>query len=259
MACHSSAFLAPLSPCFFFTAHNTNTPNPNPNPYPYPFRLRKLRLFPLAFAAASSSFNGLVPEAVKILIPTARFDASKLKVVETENDYSGIIPRTYILSHCDFTANLTLTISTVINVDQLNGWYTKDDVVAEWKKLQGELCLHIHCYVSGPNLKLDLAAELRYHIFSKEMPLVLQSVLYGDAELFQANPELKDAQVRVYFHSSSPNYNRIECWGPLKDAAQGRRAVEYRNLLGENKVGGRTRKRVVRPRSILQTLFALFL
>ncbi|CAN1239866.1 Magnesium dechelatase SGRL, chloroplastic [Linum grandiflorum] len=114
MACHSSAFLAPLSPCFFFTAHNTNTPNP--------FRLRKLRLFPLAFAAASSSFNGLVPEAVKILIPTARFDASKLKVVETENDYSGIIPRTYILSHCDFTANLTLTISTVINVDQVNSF-----------------------------------------------------------------------------------------------------------------------------------------
>ena len=55
---------------------------------------------------------------------------------------------------------------------QLKGWYSKDDVVAEWKRVNGEMCLHVHCYVSGPNLMLDLAAEFRYHIFSKEMPLV---------------------------------------------------------------------------------------
>lgn len=121
------------------------------------------------------------------------------------NEYSGIIPRTYILSHCDFTANLTLSISNVINLEQvhfsasnthsftekvfasnnevvfdwsclnnlqLRGWYSKDDVVAEWKKRDGQLGLHIHCYVSGPNQLLELAAEFRYHIFSKEMPLV---------------------------------------------------------------------------------------
>ncbi|CAN1801635.1 Magnesium dechelatase SGRL, chloroplastic [Linum perenne] len=234
MACHPVLLAPPPSPpSSFFTIRTINPPNS--------LRIRKLRLFPLAFASTdaanttNSSFNGLVSEAVRILVPSARFDASKLKVVLVgmENDYSGIIPRTYILSHCDFTANLTLTISSVINFDQamqLSGWYSKDDVVAEWKKVEGKLCLHIHCYVSGPNLKLDLAAELRYHIFSKEMPLVLQALLYGDAELFKANPELKDASVRVYFHSSSPKYNLIESWGPLKDAAEGRRGVEYRGL-----------------------------
>lgn len=36
-----------------------------------------------------------------------------------KNKYAGIIPRTYILSHCDFTANLTLTISHVINLEQV--------------------------------------------------------------------------------------------------------------------------------------------
>lgn len=116
---------------------------------------------------------------------------------EEMDNYVGVTPRTYILSHCDFTANLTLKISNVINLDQvcfilyffsrllkyvmrdffigsllqLKGWYSKDDVVAEWKKVNGEMCLHIHCYVSGPNM-LNLAAEFRYHIFSKEMPLV---------------------------------------------------------------------------------------
>ncbi|KAL3572768.1 hypothetical protein D5086_026672 [Populus alba] len=83
---------------------------------------------------------------------------------EEMNQYAAIIPRTYMLSHCDFTADLTLIVSNVINLDQfdyltggdyglpvvyiqLGGWYSKDDVVAEWKKLEGQLALHVHCYV----------------------------------------------------------------------------------------------------------------
>ena len=61
-------------------------------------------------------------QAARLLGPPASFEASKLKVVfmgEGLNNYSAIIPRTYILSHCDFTANLTLTISNVINLDQV--------------------------------------------------------------------------------------------------------------------------------------------
>ena len=45
-------------------------------------------------------------------------------------------------------------------------------MVAEWKKVKDEMCLHVHCYVSGPSSLLDVAAEFRYHIFSKELPLV---------------------------------------------------------------------------------------
>lgn len=191
--------------------------------------------------------------------PPTKFEASKLKVVLLEdqiNRYASIIPRTYILSHCDLTANLTLAVSNVIKLEQvcvfmfcllwrgklvfdayferrkmltsafrklnafiakytirlilllsrvplrlfisisyclistclmscipcvkwqLRGWYQKDDVVAEWKKVKNEMCLHVHCFVSGPNSFLDLAAEFRYHIFSKEMPLVCLRLIY---------------------------------------------------------------------------------
>ncbi|KAJ8771661.1 hypothetical protein K2173_026838 [Erythroxylum novogranatense] len=177
---------------------------------------------------------------------------------EETNKHSGITPRTYILSHCDFTANLTLTISNVISLDQLRGWYSKDDVVAEWKKLDGKLGLHVHCYVSGPNLMLDLAAEFRYHIFSKEMPLVLKSVLHGDSLQFREHPDLMDALVWVYFHSSSQKYNRLECWGQLKNAVQGRQADQFQGFLNANKDGSRPRKRQ-RPKSIFQALFAFLL
>ncbi|XP_022766328.1 protein STAY-GREEN LIKE, chloroplastic-like [Durio zibethinus] len=213
--------------------------------------------------SARTSYNTLVSEAARLLGPPASFEASKLKVVFMEvglKDYSAIIPRTYILSHCDFTANLTLTISNVINLDQLKGWYNKDDVVAEWKKVKETMFLNVHCYVSGPNLLLDLAAEFRYHIFSKELPLVLKAVLHGDSVLFTDYPELLDALVCVYFHSSLPKYNRMECWGPLKDAAEGKLGDQVQGLLTADKESSSPpAKWERRPKSIFQALVTFLL
>ncbi|KAI0524572.1 hypothetical protein KFK09_003949 [Dendrobium nobile] len=96
----------------------------------------------------------------------------------------------------------------------------KDDVVAEWNIKNDELSLHVHCFVSGANLFQELTAGFRYHIFSKELPLVLHAVVHGDSVLLADQPELMDSKVWVYFHSESKEYNRIECWGPLKDAIQ---------------------------------------
>lgn len=49
---------------------------------------------------------------------------------------------------------------------------------------------------------------------------VLKAVVYGDAALFAEQPELMEAKVWVHFYSSSKKYNRIECWGPLKEASK---------------------------------------
>ncbi|KAH7567965.1 hypothetical protein ACOSP7_009732 [Xanthoceras sorbifolium] len=253
MACHSAYYSAfSSSPLRDFSTHNTNFKSST--------RYKPLHLS--SITTASSSYNSLVSEAARLLGPPASFEASKLKVVFMEEgmeNYSRILPRTYILSHCDFTANLTLTISNVISLDQLRGWYIKDDVVAEWKKVKDNMRLHVHCYVSGPNILRDLAAEFRYHIFSKEMPLVLKAVLHGDSILFREHPELMDAVVWVYFHSSSNNYNRIECWGSLKDAAQGRQEDHIQGLLTASKEGSLSPKKWERPKSIFHALFAFLL
>ncbi|XP_077249783.1 protein STAY-GREEN, chloroplastic-like isoform X3 [Tasmannia lanceolata] len=114
--------------------------------------------------------------------------------------------------------------STNSLVLKLRGWYNRlqrDDVIAEWRKVKDEMSLHVHCHVSGAHLLLDLAAEFRYHIFTKELPLVLKALIHGDSVLFNGHPELLEATVWVYFHSNSKNYDRVECWGALKDAAQG--------------------------------------
>ncbi|KAK8951944.1 hypothetical protein KSP39_PZI003883 [Platanthera zijinensis] len=168
-----------------------------------------------------------VSQAARLLGPPTRFEASKLKVVflgdDMEKQPLSTALRAYTLTHCDFTANLTLAVYNNMNNNKLREWQAtlqKDDVVAEWKNIKDEVSLHVHCSVSGSNLLQQLTAEFRYHIFSKELPLVLQAVVHGDSALFAGQPELMDSKVWVYFHSKSKEYNRVECWGSLKDAQQ---------------------------------------
>ncbi|KVH90044.1 protein STAY-GREEN 1, chloroplastic-like [Cynara cardunculus var. scolymus] len=154
------------------------------------------------------------------------FEAPKLQVVflgVDETKHPGNLPRTYTLTHSDVTSKLTLAISQNINNSQLQGWYNKlyrDEVVAEWRKVKEEMSLHVHCHISGGHFLLDLFARLRFFIFTKELPLVLKAFEHGDGSLLSNYPELQEALVWVYFHSNIPEFNRVECWGPLKEAGQ---------------------------------------
>ncbi|WVZ65670.1 hypothetical protein U9M48_014993 [Paspalum notatum var. saurae] len=180
----------------------------------------------------------------RYVVPTARlfgpaiFEASKLKVLFLGVDEESAgkqhggghpagkppllpLPRTYTLTHSDVTASLTLAVSHTINRAQLQGWYNRlqrDEVVAEWKKVRGRMSLHVHCHISGGHVLLDLIAGLRYYIFRKELPVVLKAFVHGDGDLFSRHPELEEATVWVYFHSNLRRFNRVECWGPLRDA-----------------------------------------
>ncbi|CAI9274330.1 unnamed protein product [Lactuca saligna] len=166
------------------------------------------------------------------LVPVARlfgpsiFEASKLKVLflgVDEKKHPGKLPRTYTLTHSDITSKLTLAISQTINNSQLQGWYNqlyRDEVVAEWRKVKGNMSLHVHCHISGGHFLLDLCARLRFFIFTKELPLVLKAFAHGDGNLLNSYPELQEASVWVYFHSNIQEFNRVECWGPLREAVR---------------------------------------
>lgn len=64
--------------------------------------------------------------------------------------------------------------------------------------------------------------------------------MHGDEDLFKYYPELEDALVWVYFHSSMPEFNKVECWGPLKEASapSGRPATIEKNPNDENDILG---------------------
>lgn len=205
------------------------------------------------------------------------FNAAKLKVkFAGEDEQPPPFPRAYTLTHCDFTANLTLAVSGPMTSEQLRSWQStlqRDDVVAEWKEVttaanagEREMTLQVHCFVSGANLLQELAAGFRYYVFSKELPLVLKAVVHGDAALFAERPELMEAKVWVHFHSTSRKYNRIECWGPLREATRrnhnhlldldGRRLdQQLQNAITKSK----RRRKWATPETVFNALLALLL
>ncbi|OEL31637.1 Protein STAY-GREEN LIKE, chloroplastic [Dichanthelium oligosanthes] len=204
--------------------------------------------------------------AAKLLGSPTTFNAAKLKVEFAGEELRAKtkqqpFPRAYTLTHCDFTANLTLAVTGPMTREQLRSWQAtlqRDDVVAEWKEAAaGEMTLHVHCFVSGANLLQELAAGFRYYVFSKELPLVLKAVVHGDAALFVERPELMEAKVWVHFHSSSRKYNRIECWGPLKEATK-RRLLDGRLDELQSAITKR-RRRWASPETIFNALVALLL
>ncbi|XP_019445090.1 PREDICTED: protein STAY-GREEN, chloroplastic-like [Lupinus angustifolius] len=186
------------------------------------FSPQKVSLFPHRRRLKKKN-QAIVP--VARLFGPAIFEASKLKVLflgVDDNKHPGNLPRTYTLTHSDITSKLTLAISQTINNSQLQGWYNKlqrDEVVAQWTKVKGKMYLHVHCHISGGHFLLDLFARLRYYIFYKELPVVLKAFVHGDGNLFNNYPELEEALVWVHFHSNIPEFNNVECWGPLREAS----------------------------------------
>lgn len=67
------------------------------------------------------------------------------------------------------------------------------------------------------------------------MKQVLKAIVHGDGNLLNNYPELQEALVWVYFHSNIPEFNRVGCWGPLKDAGAPPSPVEHGHGTHESK------------------------
>lgn len=128
-------------------------------------------------------------------------------------------PRRYTLTHSDMTGDLFLTIGQAYDEEQLSELQTRlmrDEVLAEWREDEDGPALHVHCHVSGGLLTFG-PAGMRYAIFKRELPLVLEAFRYGDREFFNAHPELDQTAILVHFHARQRRYNRVEPWGVPAD------------------------------------------
>jgi hypothetical protein len=131
---------------------------------------------------------------------------------------SGVAPRRYTLTHSDSTGELFLTIGREYDLGQIGGWYTRlmrDEILAEWVEDAQGLALHVYCHVGG-GLVLG-SAGWRAKIFHRELPLVLETLRYGDASLFEVHPELDQAPIYVHFHKGARIQDQVERWGVPAD------------------------------------------
>jgi hypothetical protein len=147
-----------------------------------------------------------------------RLNPEKLRVTFSAGTVpeEPVLPRRYTLTHSDRTGDLFLTIGNEYDKKQTAGLYTRlmrDEVLAELINNNNVTELNIHCHVSG-GLTFGPAAW-RYKIFQSELPLVLETIRYGDRALFERNPELDKVEVFVHFQSKNRKYHRVENRGPL--------------------------------------------
>lgn len=128
--------------------------------------------------------------------------------------------RRYTLTHNDLTGELWLTVGAEYNAAQVSGFYTRllrDEVVAEWRcDEEQNPQLHVYCHVSGEERWLA-PPVLRNYIFRREMPLVLDCIMYTERELLKQRPELGKALVYIHFESTVQALDSVECWGVLGD------------------------------------------
>lgn len=111
-------------------------------------------------------------------------------------------PRRYTVTHNDLTARIQLSIGEDFNSRQIGGWYTRlvrDEVCAEWC-FSGPPSLHLHCHVSGAARWLA-PPRYRSFVFKREMPLVVDSILYAERDLL-GNEALWRAPMFVHFEAS---------------------------------------------------------
>lgn len=144
-----------------------------------------------------------------------RFNHKKLHVVLKKGvkPDAPLIPRCYTLTHSDFTGELFLTIAKDYDFAALNNWQVRlmrDEVVGEW--CDDGPTLQLSCHVSGSGLNFG-TANWRYRIFNYHMPLVLQTLRYGDRLLYEAHPKLDTAPILIHFKSYQKQYSRVEHWG----------------------------------------------
>ena len=129
-----------------------------------------------------------------------------------------LYPRKYTLTHSDATGDLYLTIGPDYNFSQISGLYTRimrDEVLAEWRINGEKSSLHIYCHVSGGIVFGP--AGWRDSIFRRHLPMVIQSIYYGDRLFLETNSGLTQSKVFVHFKSSRDKYNRLEDWGNLEE------------------------------------------
>lgn len=140
-------------------------------------------------------------------------------------DYKGsidnkslIIPRRYTLTHSDSTGDLFLTISPEYDEKQISGFYTRlmrDEVLAEWiKNNNNQFELHVYLHVSG-GFCFGWAG-LRDRIFRHHLPLVLEALKFGDAEIYKNMPELEESSIIVHFQSNKKRYCLDEEFGTIR-------------------------------------------
>ncbi|MGG1684591.1 staygreen family protein [Pseudalkalibacillus sp. NRS-1564] len=126
-----------------------------------------------------------------------------------------VLGRKYTLTHSDITGELFLTIGKEYAFDRISS--IRDEVLGSFRNDCG---LYFYVYVLIDDPTEDGRSSIRNRIFREELPGALSAIRVGDEHLYQADPELDNLPIWVYFDSNEAQWEAYEYYGSLR---------EYRN------------------------------
>ncbi|MFJ8237480.1 staygreen family protein [Ureibacillus sp. NPDC094379] len=143
----------------------------------------------------------------------SKFNPEKLSVQYRNGitEMQPVIPRRYTLTHSDETGNLFLTVGNQYAWDKVNT-KMRDEVLGEWVINRGDLYFFVYVYIDQGEYNQNTAAK-RTEIFTRELPIALTAIRYGDKLLFEGYPNLDHVMIIVNYISTYPQFARQENWG----------------------------------------------
>ncbi len=144
----------------------------------------------------------------------SRLDPEKLHV-----EYVGttptepVIPRRHTIIRSGAADNLYLTIGLDFAFNKFTP--AREEILGEWIVNGESYEYNVFLFING-RYSEDAKAE-REAAFRNELPVALEAIRYGDAEFFEAHPELDNVPIVVYFLSTDPAFNKVENWGTFSD------------------------------------------
>jgi hypothetical protein len=134
-----------------------------------------------------------------------------VKYIPPATSFEPAEHRKYTLTHSDASGDLYLSIGTIYDFQAIN--YTmRDEVLAEWTKMNGEYLLYSQIYISNGEFNKNMS-RIRYMIFKKELDLALTGIIYGDKSFYTYYPWLLDAPIYVQFNSVYPEFSEVVYYG----------------------------------------------
>ena len=119
--------------------------------------------------------------------------------------------RKYTVTHDDQSGIITVLIGNHYDPSQINP-LMRDEVLAEWKSVQGQYILLVTVHVSDGEFDAN-HAKIRFMIFQQELPLALQAIMHADTPFLGYFPWLLNSPIYVKFNSTYPEYNQTIKYG----------------------------------------------
>ncbi|HBD65043.1 MAG TPA: hypothetical protein DC038_11505 [Clostridiales bacterium] len=144
----------------------------------------------------------------------SRLDPEKLHVEYVGTTPTGpIIPRRYTIIRSGAADNLYLTIGRDFAFSKITP--AREEIMGEWIVNGESYEYNVFLFING-RYSEDAKKE-REAAFRNELPVALEAIRYGDAEFFEAHPELDNVPIIVYFLSTDPAFNKVENWGTFSN------------------------------------------